>query len=90
MIGLKTTRSVKDFSWRPESVSFATLEESGKATVYVRTARAFALRSDTVRAIQVPFTVPESNLAEIASITESKVVEIHSGSYALTFETGLG
>ena len=76
------------FSWRPESVSFATLEESGKAKVYVKTLREFALRSAAVRAIQVPFTVPDSNLVEIASITESKVVEINSGTYALTFETG--
>jgi len=83
------TRVDQGFSWRPESVSFATLEESGKTRIYVKTARReFALRSDTVRAIEVPFTVPGSNLVEVAGITESKVIEINSGSYALMFETG--
>jgi hypothetical protein len=76
------------FSWRPESVSFATLEESGKARIYVNKVEELALRSDTVRAIQVPLTVPETKLVEVASITESKVIEIGSGGYALTFETG--
>ena len=77
------------FSWRPESVSFRTLNESGKARIYVMKPNHWALRSDSVRAIQVPFTVPESNLVEIASIIESKIVEIASGSYELLFETGL-
>src|SRR5260221_8418451 len=76
------------FSLRPGSVSFATLEESGMARVYVKAVKEFELRSDAIRAIQVPFTVPESSLIEIASISESKILEIDFGSYALTFETG--
>jgi len=77
------------FSWRPESVSFRTLNESGKARIYITRPNHFALRSDSIRAIQVPFAVPESNLVEIASIIESKIVEVASGSYELLFETGL-
>ena len=75
------------FSWRPESVSFRPLDD-GKAATYVETVRELALRPDTIRAIQVPFRVPENDLIEIGSIIESRVIEMKPGTYQLLYQTG--
>jgi hypothetical protein len=77
------------FAWRPESVSFKTLNETGIAAVSVAIENHFNLRPDSIRAIQVPFTIPMGANVEIASITESKEFKIEPGEYALIFEIGL-
>jgi hypothetical protein len=79
------------FSWRPRSVSFSTLIEACLAQVTVRvidTYREPALEH-ALRAIVVPFTVCENCRVEVASITESFVVEVPSGQYALCYSSGL-
>lgn len=77
------------FAWRPESVSFKCLSETGEVVVSVTIKDQLVLRPDTIRAIQVPFIVPPSNQIEIASITDGAKTEISQGAYLLIFETGI-
>src|SRR6266404_659623 len=81
------THVQQGFSWRAESVSFGTLDESGKAAVYITIPKNLILKPNTIRAIKVPFTVPQNGLVEIGSVTETQTVEIDSGTYELLFET---
>jgi hypothetical protein len=78
------------FAWRPESVSFRCLGETGEAAVSVTVKSHLTLRPDAVRVIQVPFVVPPGGRLEIASITDAAEVQIDEGAYALVFETGTG
>lgn len=75
------------FSWRPESVSFRTLD-SGRSQVKVQRADDIQLDPNTQRAILVPFSVGSSGLIEVASISEGQQVNIPEGKYGLLFETG--
>lgn len=77
------------FSWRPRSVSFRTLEESGPMTVDIQISDQIQLLNETVRAIQVPFDVGATGVVEVASITEGATVEIPPNNYVLVFEHGL-
>jgi hypothetical protein len=78
------------FAWRPGSVSFQTLEDGGNVLVCVKQLLRHEMRSDSVRAIAVPFRVMENAAIEIASISDSKMYSIESGDYCLIFEHGLG
>jgi len=84
----KPQHSAQGFSWRPESVSFGTLVDGGEMEVEVYVGPEMELQSTTERAIMVPFRVLKSGLIEVASISDSQVVKIPSGNYALLFETG--
>lgn len=78
------------FAWRAGSVSFGTLISNGRIELEVRiTTSGFRLDENAIRAIAVPFLVPQSGEAEIASIGDSEVVEIPPGEYGLIFEHGL-
>jgi hypothetical protein len=84
-----TERHVKQgFSWRPGSVSFATIKEAGQHLVIIDFASGYVdnLSSDATRIIEVPFEVPQSGAMEVASISSSTPVSLPSGSYALRFE----
>ncbi|MHB8886960.1 MAG: competence protein ComJ [Methylovirgula sp.] len=85
---LWTERHVKQgFSWRPGSVSFATLEESGRHVIEVDAASdEVALSFEAVRIIETPFEVPLSGSIEFASISDSVTMELTPGSYTLRFE----
>lgn len=76
------------FSWRPGSVSFATLEDGGPHQVEVRQADGIELKTETKRAILVPFSVGPVGLVEIASIPDGRVIAITPGSYGLIYEVG--
>jgi len=77
------------FSWRPESVSFLTLDDAGTLVVDVERGTAFdTAGSPAPRIIRVPFTVPESGRVEVASISSSASLQIAPGGYELTFEHG--
>jgi len=77
------------FSWRPESVSFMTLDEIGTLVVDVERNTPFdAAGSHALRIIRVPFTVPESGSVEVASIGGSATLRMEPGRYELTFEHG--
>jgi hypothetical protein len=75
------------FSWRPQSVSFATLEDGGTLSVEILAKKTFVPDPGSVRSIRVPFKVPRQGV-EIASIISGQVVEIQPGSYSLYYETG--
>lgn len=75
------------FTWRPGSVSFATLEESGPHYVIVASALSFDEPSAyAVRVIDVPFEVPASGQIEVASIADSVLLRIEHGVYQLRFQ----
>ena len=77
------------FSWRPGSVSFATLEPGGPITVTVTRSAPTLLPDEAVeRAIVVPFTVPPHGEVEIATIASSVPIQLSEGEYALTFRHG--
>lgn len=75
------------FSWRPESVSFRTLTESGAHLVELDVVdQAQDLGSDVVRAIEVPFEVPADGSIEVSSISDSAPLSLHPGIYRLRCE----
>lgn len=76
------------FSWRPQSVSFSTLEEYGELTVEVQIVQSFQLREDALRIIRVPFHVAEEGTVVISNLAEERKISVPSGDYGLTFETG--
>ena len=82
-------QAAQGFAWRDGSVSFRTLIESGPLNVLVTVnGTRTAIRSDSVRAIQVPFRVPSSGIVEIGSISGGTTLKIPSGPYALICEIG--
>jgi len=80
--------SAQGFSWRPGSVSFGTLVESGDARILIHLGPGPDPDSGIIRAIRVPFRVPESGIVEVASIEDSTRLELPNGEYELTFQTG--
>lgn len=75
------------FSWRPGSVSFRTLIESGECNIEIDTVFRMSLPDvDAVRIIDVPFDVPENGEIEVASIAESVPLTLPSGSFLLRCE----
>lgn len=80
------------FSWRPESVSFESLNSSPYLAVEVHLEDEIRLEDDTVRAILVPFSVTSSKGIVITDVTAAdpgdEVVLILKGEYSLLFETG--
>ena len=75
------------FAWRPQSVSFKTLVESGPAAVEVNVLDEIPT-FDAIRVISVPFHCPEGGTIEIASIADSAVTNVPPGDYQLVFQTG--
>lgn len=75
------------FAWREESVSFATLEESGTLHCEAVVADAWRPHPEAERAIRVPFSVAGNDCVEVASISDGVVFKLGSvGSYLLVFE----
>jgi hypothetical protein len=75
------------FAWRSEAVSFRALKD-GDTKIEIEHKSQIALRGGTIRAIQVPFSVPSSGELEIASIADGFRLEMPPGEYALIFEAG--
>jgi Competence protein J (ComJ) len=75
------------FAWRPGSVSFRTLVEAGTHIVEVRVVRHLeSVSPSTLRAIEVPFQVPDNGEIEIASISDSVPLFLKPGSVLLRCE----
>jgi hypothetical protein len=82
-----TKHVLQGFAWRPGSVSFRSLVESGKHSVEVRISRNVSeLHPKTVRAIDVPFDVPENGAIEVGSIGEMIPLALPQGKYLLRCE----
>jgi hypothetical protein len=76
------------FTWRDGSISFRTLIESGPIDVTVVRLKQFLGAEGVVRAISVPFSCGKDSRPEIASITESRRIDLDPGAYQVVFETG--
>ena len=77
------------FAWRPGSVSFGTLKNSGPLMVGVFHTKTFdETSSNANRVIIVPFSVPEHGGIDVASIASSFSLKLRPGEYELTFEHG--
>jgi hypothetical protein len=86
-----TSRHVSQgFAWRPGSVSFKTLSESGMCDIEVLSdGNEVPVSPQAIRVIEVPFLVPGSGLIEVASISDGRQIEISPGQYQLRFEACL-
>ncbi|MEA2554324.1 MAG: hypothetical protein QOJ65_2500, partial [Fimbriimonadaceae bacterium] len=75
------------FSWRKGSVSFRTLEEAGDYAITVNILEELPEVSlGANRVIEVPFEVPEGASVEIASISDSNIVDVPGARYILRYE----
>ena len=82
-------RVAQGFSWRRESVSFRTLDESGHvATTVFLNKSPLAFSDDAIRVIRVPLFGSQTGAIEIATITESTIFKLSEGEYSLIFATG--
>lgn len=83
-----TQRHVEQgFSWRPGSVSFKTLVETGLHRVQVDVVdRLGAISEGAVRVIDVPFEVPADGNIDIASISDAVPLSLPAGLYSLRCE----
>lgn len=78
------------FSWRPGSVSFATLEDGGTLRVMVVLGNRTEVSAQSVdRAVLVPFGVSGNSGVTIASTLARFNYDMPPGSYALLYETGM-
>ncbi len=71
------------FTWRPGSVSFATLGDAGTATIKGAIASERFIAEEAVRVIAVPYTVVDG-IVELGAF-ETVVVPIPSGTYELLY-----
>ena len=82
-----TVDAMQGFAWRPQSVSFRTLEQDGNMRVAIDLRDTFEkINANALRAIRVPFSV--KGITEVASISEGFKFEVPDGDFSLYFETG--
>lgn len=75
------------FSWRPGSVSFQTLAEFGVHIVEIFVTQHMSpVDVDVIRAIDVPFEVPDIGEIEVASISDAVPLSLPAGTYCLRCE----
>ncbi len=75
------------FAWRPGSVSFRTLIESGRIDAELFVDEEPPLSDDAIRIIEVPFDVPIDGKVEIASMSDSICTDLPPGRYSLRYES---
>lgn len=78
------------FSWRNGSVAFGTLEPDGNIEIEIESRINPSPSSDVIRAIIVPFNLPDGGKVELATITESQLLDIPQDVKGLLFEAGVG
>src|SRR5260221_2439043 len=75
------------FAWRPGSVSFRTLLESGNCDVELFSdGIEVPVLSSAIRVIEVPFFLTKLGRVEVASVSDGRQFEMASGFYRLRFE----
>lgn len=77
------------FSWRNGSVAFGTLNPDGEIMVEIATSSEIRLSDTVIRAIVVPFEIPESGTLELATITESHQLAVPQNTKGILFEAGV-
>jgi hypothetical protein len=75
------------FAWREGSVSFKTLIEAGQTKVDFAQVQVFFPSSSALRSISVPFVCQEGARIEIATVTESRPIQLEAGEYQIIYET---
>lgn len=75
------------FTWRQGSVSFKLPVRSGRIDVVVELIDQIAVSPNAQYAIVVPF-ITWAGVVEISSITQSELIEVDSGHYALLYQAG--
>lgn len=85
----KDEHVAQGFSWRKESVGFATLDPDGRIEIDVRVAEKPILDEGVIRAIVVPFELPRSGKVEIGTITESRALAAPAGMTGLLYQAGI-
>ena len=83
------THIYQGFAWRPESVGFFGLENASDCDMTVQTDSQINLRPDTVRAIQVPFSVSAGQQVIVGSLMDETTIDVPAGDYCLVCELGL-
>ncbi|WP_390634247.1 competence protein ComJ [Oryzibacter oryziterrae] len=79
--------ALQGFSWRPGSVSFRTIAESGEHIIDVLVCDQLPHpMPEAVHAIEVPFDVPPNGGVEVGSIIETTPVPLKGGAYLLRCE----
>ena len=76
------------FSWRPGTVSFATLGDFGDLRVEVRVADDLDVLPEAVRAIVVPFAVLPPGRVGLSDTVDNANTRVPPGDYALLCEMG--
>jgi hypothetical protein len=82
---------LQGFTWRPESVSFGMLNSCTKCSVDVWIKKELSINPETVRAIQVPFTVSSPDgivFRDVGDELDVNLINLPEGVYSLIFETG--
>lgn len=75
------------FAWRPGSVSFLTLVESGLHSIEINIFEHVGpLHFDAVRAIEVPFEVPADGAIEVGSVSDTVALSLRPGPALLRCE----
>lgn len=75
------------FSWRPGSVSFRSIVQTGQHSVEIDLVEKLgAVHPDAVRAMDVPFEVPADGAVEVGSIAETLPLSLPAGSFLLRCE----
>jgi hypothetical protein len=77
------------FCWLETQVAFLTLLKEGVCEITVEIASEVQLRSDAIRAIQVPFGLDESSDVAICATPYLPYFTIPKGEYRLIYQTGL-
>lgn len=76
------------FTWRPGTVSFATLGDLGDLRVEVRVADDLDVLPEAVRAIVVPFAVSPPGSVGLSDTVDEVTTRVPPGEYALLCEMG--
>lgn len=72
------------FAWRPGSVSFSTLLDTGEVDIHINIG-AVDVDEPSECLIEVPFTVPEHGQLSVASIMDEQELELQPGDYQLVY-----
>jgi len=78
---------LQGFAWRPGSVSFRSMVESGQHSIEVDVANHVgAVHPDAARVLEVPFVVPADGAVDVGSIAETVPLLLPAGSCLLRCE----
>lgn len=81
-----TQHAQQGFAWRPGSVSFTTMLDSGRVEVGVSVRQQAVPDEHAWCRIEVPFVVPPHGQVAVASIMDEHELDLQPGAYQLHYE----